>query len=79
MTDLPIIPVYHYTDTMLSSPQVQGWERSQLGGVDFPLCYCCSLIVCKYDDSAASMGGGGIFFPATYCRTEFVTTAVARF
>lgn len=35
MTDLPIIPVYHYTDTMLSSPQVQGWERSQLGGVDF--------------------------------------------
>jgi oligopeptide transport system substrate-binding protein len=35
MTDLPIIPVYHYSDTMLSSPQVQGWERSQLGGVDF--------------------------------------------
>jgi oligopeptide transport system substrate-binding protein len=35
MTDLPIIPVYHYTDTMLSSPRVKGWERSMLGGVDF--------------------------------------------
>jgi len=35
MTDLPMIPVYHYSDTMLSSPQVKGFERSQLGGIDF--------------------------------------------
>lgn len=35
MTDLPMIPVYHYSDTMLSSPQVKGFERSMLGGVDF--------------------------------------------
>jgi len=35
MTDLPIVPVYHYTDVMLSSPKVKGWDRSQLGGLDF--------------------------------------------
>lgn len=35
MTDLPIIPVYHYTDTMLVKPYVQGWGRSVLGSVDF--------------------------------------------
>ena len=35
MTELPVIPVYHYVDYMLSSPQVKGWTRSQLGSVDF--------------------------------------------
>lgn len=35
MTELPIITVYHYTDFMLSSPAVKGWERSMLGGTDF--------------------------------------------
>jgi oligopeptide transport system substrate-binding protein len=35
MTELPIVPVYHYTDSMLSSPQVKGWSRSQLSGTDF--------------------------------------------
>ena len=35
MTDLPISPVYHYTDTMLVKPYVQGWGRSVLGSVDF--------------------------------------------
>jgi oligopeptide transport system substrate-binding protein len=35
MTELPIIPVYHYTDSMLSSPAVKGWNRSMLGGTDF--------------------------------------------
>lgn len=35
MSELPIIPVYHYTDNMLSSPHVQGWERSLLSGTDF--------------------------------------------
>ena len=35
MTDLPIIPVYHYTDTLLSSPQVKNWDRSLLGSLDF--------------------------------------------
>ncbi len=35
MTELPIVPVYHYTDSMLSSPAVKGWSRSQLSGTDF--------------------------------------------
>ncbi|MBN2285637.1 MAG: peptide ABC transporter substrate-binding protein [Tissierellales bacterium] len=35
MTDLPIIPIYHYTDVMLVSPRLQGWDRSVLGTVDF--------------------------------------------
>ncbi len=35
MTELPVIPVYHYTDYMLSSPHVKGWERSLLSGTDF--------------------------------------------
>ncbi|RKX90292.1 MAG: peptide ABC transporter substrate-binding protein, partial [Spirochaetes bacterium] len=35
MTDLPMIPVYHYTDSYLSSPQVKNWTRSQLGALDF--------------------------------------------
>jgi oligopeptide transport system substrate-binding protein len=39
MTDLPIIPVYHYTDTMLSSPKLKGWERSMLGSKDFSTAY----------------------------------------
>ena len=35
MNDLPIIPVYHYSDTMLASERVVGWDRSVLGGMDF--------------------------------------------
>jgi oligopeptide transport system substrate-binding protein len=35
MTDLPIIPIYHYTDVMLISPRLQGWDRSVLGTLDF--------------------------------------------
>ena len=35
MNELPIIPVYHYVDFMLSTPQVKNWTRSQLGDVDF--------------------------------------------
>ncbi|MBN2221951.1 MAG: peptide ABC transporter substrate-binding protein, partial [Vallitaleaceae bacterium] len=35
MTELPIIPVYHYSDTMLASEKVIGWDRSVLGSVDF--------------------------------------------
>ena len=35
MNDMPIVPVYHYTDYFLSSPQVQGWDRSMLGAIDF--------------------------------------------
>jgi oligopeptide transport system substrate-binding protein len=39
MNDMPIIPVYHYTDTMLSSPRLKGWERSMLGSKDFSTAY----------------------------------------
>ncbi len=35
MNDMPIIPVYHYSDTMLVSDKVVGWDRSVLGSVDF--------------------------------------------
>jgi oligopeptide transport system substrate-binding protein len=35
MNDMPIIPVYHYSDTMLVSDKVEGWDRSVLGGLDF--------------------------------------------
>jgi len=33
--DMPIVPVYHYSDTMLVSPSVVGWDRSVLGTLDF--------------------------------------------
>jgi oligopeptide transport system substrate-binding protein len=35
MTDMPIIPVYHYSDTMLASERLVGWDRSVLGQMDF--------------------------------------------
>jgi oligopeptide transport system substrate-binding protein len=35
MGDLPIIPVYHYTDSWLISEKLQGWDRSILGSIDF--------------------------------------------
>jgi oligopeptide transport system substrate-binding protein len=35
MGDMPIIPVYHYSDTMLASDNIYGWGRSVLGSVDF--------------------------------------------
>ncbi len=35
MSELPIIPVYHYTDIVLASPKLQGWDRSVLGTLDF--------------------------------------------
>jgi len=39
MTELPIIPVYHYTDDYLSSPQLKNWKRSMLGTLDFTSAY----------------------------------------
>ncbi|MCF7926896.1 MAG: peptide ABC transporter substrate-binding protein [Candidatus Izimaplasma sp.] len=39
MTDMPIIPVYHYTDTMLVKSYVKDWGRSVLGSVDFSRAY----------------------------------------
>lgn len=35
MAELPIITVYHYTEVMLVSPKLQGWDRSVLGTIDF--------------------------------------------
>jgi len=35
MNDIPIMPVYHYSDTMLASERLVGWDRSVLGGLDF--------------------------------------------
>jgi oligopeptide transport system substrate-binding protein len=39
MGDMPIIPVYHYTDTMLVSDVLNDWGRSVLGSVDFTRAY----------------------------------------
>jgi oligopeptide transport system substrate-binding protein len=39
MKDMPIVPVYHYTDVMLSSPKVKGWDRSMLGSLDFSIAF----------------------------------------
>jgi oligopeptide transport system substrate-binding protein len=39
MNELPIVPVYHYTDDYLSSPQVKDWTRSVLGTLDFSKAY----------------------------------------
>lgn len=35
MTELPVINVYHYSDVMLVSEKLQGWDRSVLGTIDF--------------------------------------------
>jgi oligopeptide transport system substrate-binding protein len=35
MTELPVVPVYHYSDTMLVKDKVVGWDRSVLGTIDF--------------------------------------------
>lgn len=35
MNDVPVIPVYHYSDTMFVSPNLKGWDRSVLGTIDF--------------------------------------------
>lgn len=39
MNDMPIVPVYHYTDYFLSSPKLKGWDRSMLGQIDFSTAY----------------------------------------
>lgn len=35
MEELPIIPIYHYTESFLTREYVQGWDRSVLGAIDF--------------------------------------------
>lgn len=35
MTELPMIPVYHYSDMLYVQDYVKGWDRSVLGTVDF--------------------------------------------
>ncbi len=35
MNDMPMVPVYHYTDKMMASDSLVGWDRSVLGTVDF--------------------------------------------
>lgn len=35
MENMPIIPIYYYTDVMLVSEQLQDWDRSVLGTLDF--------------------------------------------
>jgi oligopeptide transport system substrate-binding protein len=35
MADMPVIPIYHYNDTMLVKDTLTGWSRSVLGSIDF--------------------------------------------
>jgi len=35
MTDMPIIPVYYYSDIMMAKSYLVDWDRSVLGSVDF--------------------------------------------
>jgi oligopeptide transport system substrate-binding protein len=39
MNELPMIPVYHYSDFMLAAPYLKGWDRSVLGTIDFSGAY----------------------------------------
>ncbi len=39
MNDMPIIPIYHYSDLMLAAPTLEGWDRSVLGTLDFTGAY----------------------------------------
>lgn len=39
MAELPILPVYHYSDTMLAKGKVKNWTRSVLGALDFSGAY----------------------------------------
>lgn len=39
MTELPVIPVYHYSDFMLAASHLKGWDRSVLGTIDFSGAY----------------------------------------
>ena len=39
MQDMPIIPVYHYSDFMYVKSYVKDWGRSVLGSVDFSQAY----------------------------------------
>jgi len=39
MDELPVAPVYHYTEDYLSSPHVKNWTRSVLSAVDFSSAY----------------------------------------
>jgi oligopeptide transport system substrate-binding protein len=35
MEDMPVIPIYHYSDVLMVSSIVTGWSRSVLGTIDF--------------------------------------------
>lgn len=35
MNDMPIIPIYHYSDNYLAADKLVGWDRSVLGSLDF--------------------------------------------
>lgn len=39
MSELPIMPIYHYSDYMLSKDKVKDWDRSVLGTIDFSTAY----------------------------------------
>lgn len=39
MADMPVIPIYHYNDTLLIKSYVKGWSRSVLGSIDFSTAY----------------------------------------
>jgi len=39
MADMPIIPIYYYSDILMVKSYVKSWGRSVLGSIDFSKCY----------------------------------------
>jgi len=39
MADMPIIPIYYYSDILMVQSYVKGWGRSVLGTIDLTKCY----------------------------------------
>ncbi len=39
MTELPIIPIYHYTDSVMAKDSLVGWTRQTLGQIDLTNAY----------------------------------------
>jgi oligopeptide transport system substrate-binding protein len=39
MADLPFIPIYYYTDTMMAQSYLKDWNRSILGTIDLTRAY----------------------------------------
>jgi hypothetical protein len=39
MADMPVIPIYYYSDILMVQDYVHDWGRSVLGTIDLTRCY----------------------------------------